>query len=163
ESTDPRQWEHVPNTLLYRRAIRELARFLGCEPTEAAVAARRAAAAPDDHAGALLRAARIERLLIDDGFPAPGEGREVGAMRRLEDRALVELLLWDAVEATAADPLPLQVHVGFGDPDLRLGRAGPAGLAPLIERFPATPVVLLHCYPFVREAGWMASVYANVH
>jgi predicted TIM-barrel fold metal-dependent hydrolase len=55
------------------------------------------------------------------------------------------------------------VHVGFGDPDLRLGRAGPAGLAPLVERFPETPVVLLHCYPFVREAGWMASVYANVH
>jgi predicted TIM-barrel fold metal-dependent hydrolase len=241
ESPDPRQWEHVPNTLLHRRAIRELAAFLGCEPTEAAVAERRAAAAPEEHAAALLRAARIERLLIDDGFPPPGEGRGVEAMgrlagcpahrvlrlervaeealpevrdldelrervraaaagaraagavalktiaayrsglelaapdpaaaadalarrpRRLEDRALVELLLWDALEATAADPLPLQVHVGFGDPDVRLGRAGPAGLAPLVARFPATPVVLLHCYPFVREAGWMASVYANVH
>jgi predicted TIM-barrel fold metal-dependent hydrolase len=33
---------------------------------------------------------------------------------------------------------------------------------PLIERFRATPFVLLHCYPFVREAGWLAHVYGNV-
>jgi predicted TIM-barrel fold metal-dependent hydrolase len=32
----------------------------------------------------------------------------------------------------------------------------------LIERFAATSFVLLHCYPFVREAGWLAHVYANV-
>ena len=23
--------------------------------------------------------------------------------------------------------------------------------------------MLLHCYPFVREAGWLAHVYGNVH
>jgi hypothetical protein len=33
---------------------------------------------------------------------------------------------------------------------------------PLIERFHETPFVLLHCYPFVREAGWLAHVYGNV-
>jgi hypothetical protein len=32
----------------------------------------------------------------------------------------------------------------------------------LIERFRATTFVLLHCYPFVREAGWLAHVYGNV-
>ena len=32
----------------------------------------------------------------------------------------------------------------------------------LIERFGDTPFVLLHCYPFVREAGWLAHVYGNV-
>jgi predicted TIM-barrel fold metal-dependent hydrolase len=26
-----------------------------------------------------------------------------------------------------------------------------------------TPVVLLHCYPFVREAGWLAHAYGTVH
>jgi predicted TIM-barrel fold metal-dependent hydrolase len=35
-------------------------------------------------------------------------------------------------------------------------------LKPLIERFRRTTWVLLHCYPFVREAGWMAHVYGNV-
>jgi uncharacterized protein len=69
-----------------------------------------------------------------------------------------------ALEANAAseDPLPVQVHAGFGDSDLHLPRADPGHLKPLVERFPDTPFVLLHCYPFVREAGWMAHVYGNV-
>src|SRR5207248_643985 len=41
-------------------------------------------------------------------------------------------------------------------------RARPAHLQPLLERYPDTDFVLLHCYPFVREAGWLASVYPNV-
>lgn len=64
-------------------------------------------------------------------------------------------------EATG-DPLPVQVHCGFGDSDLHLWRADPSFLKPLIERFRDTPFVLLHCYPFVREAGWLAHVYGNV-
>jgi predicted TIM-barrel fold metal-dependent hydrolase len=54
------------------------------------------------------------------------------------------------------------VHCGFGDWDLHLWRADPSYLKPLIERFRETPFVLLHCYPFVREAGWLAHVYGNV-
>jgi predicted TIM-barrel fold metal-dependent hydrolase len=100
-----------------------------------------------------------------------GEADEDAAARalasrpaRLEDRALLELLLHDALEANegAADPLPVQVHCGFGDADLFLPRADPALLAPLIERHHDTPFVLLHCYPFVRHAGWLAHVYPNV-
>ena len=70
-----------------------------------------------------------------------------------------------ALEANAAtgDPLPLQVHCGFGDADLALPLARPGLLKPLIERFDTTPFVLLHCYPFVREAGWLAHVYGNVY
>lgn len=69
-----------------------------------------------------------------------------------------------ALEANQAggDPLPVQIHTGFGDPDVRLPRASAGHLAPLFERFPHTSFVLLHCYPFVREAGWLASVYPNV-
>jgi predicted TIM-barrel fold metal-dependent hydrolase len=69
-----------------------------------------------------------------------------------------------ALEANAAtgEPLPVQVHCGFGDSDLHLPRADPGWLKPLLERFRDTPFVLLHCYPFVREAGWLAHVYGNV-
>jgi len=69
-----------------------------------------------------------------------------------------------ALEANRAggDPLPVQVHTGFGDPDLVLPLARPGLLKPLFEGFPETSFVLLHCYPFVREAGWLASVYPNV-
>jgi uncharacterized protein len=68
----------------------------------------------------------------------------------------------EANESTG-DPLPVQVHTGFGDADLLLPTARPGLLKPLIERFRDTTFVLLHCYPFVREAGWLAHVYANVY
>ena len=69
-----------------------------------------------------------------------------------------------ALEANAAtDPLPVQVHCGFGDADLSLPLSRPGLLKPIIERFDATPFVLLHCYPFIREAGWLAHVYPNVY
>jgi uncharacterized protein len=83
---------------------------------------------------------------------------------RLEGVGMSEALLV-ALEANEAsgDPLPVQVHTGFGDSDLFMPRASPGYLKPLIERFRATSFVLLHCYPFVREAGWLAHVYANVY
>jgi predicted TIM-barrel fold metal-dependent hydrolase len=83
---------------------------------------------------------------------------------RLEGVGIREALL-AALETNEAsgDPLPVQVHTGFGDSDLFLPRASPGYLKPLIERFRATSFVLLHCYPFVREAGWLAHVYANVY
>jgi hypothetical protein len=239
ESPDPRQWPHVATAITYRRAMRELAALLGCEPTEDAVFAHRRATPADDYAAALLRATRTEWLLIDDGFPAPGEGegwqrmgalagaRSAPVMRiervaeegiaaglglaelrehvsaqvaaagarghaglktivayrsgldvgapdadaaaralgarpaRLEDKALLDVLLGDALQANAADPLPVQVHCGFGDSDLFLPRSDPALLGPLVERFDTTPFVLLHCYPFVRQASWLAHVYPN--
>jgi uncharacterized protein len=82
---------------------------------------------------------------------------------RLEGTAVREVLLaaLEANEATG-DPLPVQVHTGFGDSDLLLPASRPGLLKPLIERFRATTWVLLHCYPFVREAGWLAHVYGNV-
>ena len=82
---------------------------------------------------------------------------------RLEGAPLRAVLMaaLEANEATG-DPLPVQVHTGFGDSDLLLPAARPGLLKPLIERFAGTTFVLLHCYPFVREAGWLAHVYGNV-
>jgi predicted TIM-barrel fold metal-dependent hydrolase len=81
-----------------------------------------------------------------------------GGLDRVSDDVVAAL---EANEASG-QPLPVQVHCGFGDSDLHLWRADPGYLKPLIERFSETPFVLLHCYPFVREAGWLAHVYANV-
>lgn len=83
---------------------------------------------------------------------------------RLEGAPLRDVLIaaLEGNEATG-DPLPVQVHTGFGDSDLLLPAARPGHLKPLIERFRDTTFVLLHCYPFVREAGWLAHVYGNVY
>jgi hypothetical protein len=201
ESPDPRQWPHVATGLTYRRAVRELAAFFGCDATEAAVYEHRLASDPDEYASRLLRATGTELLLVDDGFPPPGEGvewKELGELAGCEARPVLRiethslddvaaarergivalktiaayrggldrvsepvLAVLEANEATGA-PLPVQVHCGFGDSDLWLARADPSHLKPLIERFRETRFVLLHCYPFVREAGWLAHVYGNV-
>ena len=74
ESPDPRQWPHVSTGLTYRRAMRELAGFFGCESTEDAVHRYRVETDPSDYASKLLRATGTELLLVDDGFPPPGTG-----------------------------------------------------------------------------------------
>jgi uncharacterized protein len=87
--------------------------------------------------------------------------RRIGG--RLEAPQLVSWFLAEALDVLRADPRPLQVHTGIGDADLALHRADPALLGPLLRdpRNRSIPVVALHCYPFVRQASWLASVHPN--
>jgi predicted TIM-barrel fold metal-dependent hydrolase len=88
-------------------------------------------------------------------------GRFPAGPSRVTDPVLLRWLLWSGVRRG----LPLQLHTGFGDPDLNLRTADPLLLTDwlrLIEPT-ATPVVLLHCYPFHREAGYLAHVFPQVH
>ncbi|CCF85068.1 amidohydrolase family protein [Nitrolancea hollandica] len=72
ESRDPDMpRDHVPNTIVYRRMLRDLAGFFGCEPPEEAVLAARRKRDPSELTGALLQAAHIDTLLIDGGYPPP--------------------------------------------------------------------------------------------
>ncbi len=69
-----------------------------------------------------------------------------------------------ASKAAVQTGKPLQVHTGFGDEDLDLPAANPALLQPLLEHPMAAGarVVVLHTYPYTRQAGWLASLYPNV-
>src|ERR687897_3878389 len=74
ESTEPQMArDHVASTTFYRRLIRTLADFLGCEPEEEVVFAARTGRDGRELTGALLRAANVDTLLIDTGFPPPEE------------------------------------------------------------------------------------------
>src|SRR5918992_5967785 len=74
ESTDPGMpRDHVASTIFYRRLIRTLADFLGCEPEEEAVFAARTGRDGRELTSALLRAANVDTLLLDTGFPPPEE------------------------------------------------------------------------------------------
>jgi uncharacterized protein len=83
---------------------------------------------------------------------------EAGSEIRLTDQVLLRHLLWTATELR----LPIQLHTGFGDPDLDLRRADPL-LARSFAASCGVPVVLLHCYPYHRQAGYLAQAYPNVY
>lgn len=88
--------------------------------------------------------------------------RERGAGHaRLTDPVLLRHLLWCAVDAGR----PIQLHTGFGDADAHLIRADPARLQPFCAatQDSGTSLVLLHCYPYQRGAGWLAHVYPHVY
>lgn len=79
---------------------------------------------------------------------------------RLIDPIIIRHLIWWAI----ADGRPLQFHIGFGDPDLRITAADPLLLQDFLHLTAdtATPVMLLHCYPFHREAGFLAHLFPHV-
>ena len=88
-----------------------------------------------------------------------------GDSGRIADKALVDTLVWTAIEAGAPGGLPIQFHVAFGDDDIVMTKNDPTLMRALFqhEPFRAVPLVLLHCYPFHRQAGYLASIYPNVY
>lgn len=88
-----------------------------------------------------------------------------GGSKRIAGEALCYSLLADAAEEIARLGVPLQVHSGFGDNDEDLATSNPLGLRPLLvqPRYEGLRLVLLHCYPFHREAAYLCSVYRHVY
>jgi len=97
--------------------------------------------------------------------PVKELARRAGRVR-LAAKPLNDYLLLRALEIAERQAMPVQIHTGFGDADLDLREANPLHLRPLFEsgRYPNVPFVLLHAsYPYVRELGYLAAIYANVY
>lgn len=79
---------------------------------------------------------------------------------RLADPVLLRFILWVAARLGHC----LQLHAGLGDPDVRLHRADPSLLSDFLEAVAptGTRVMLLHCWPYHRQAAWLAAVYPHV-
>lgn len=84
--------------------------------------------------------------------------RDSGGVR-LCDRVLLRFGLHQALRLGK----PLQFHVGFGDRDCDLHKANPLYLLDFLRQSGHTPIVLLHCYPYEREAGYLAQAFNNVY
>jgi len=87
--------EHVPTSVHYLWALRQMAEVLDCEATEESVVAARAALSQDEIERRYMDAAGIEWLLVDDGYPNPADtvdreeqarrtGCRVGWVERIE-------------------------------------------------------------------------------
>lgn len=127
-------------------------------------AARRAVRRPGVVAVKSVAAYRTG-LALDPARPADNEVTEAARHwltrgGRLTDPVLVRHLLWTAVDLG----LPLQLHTGFGDDDIRLHRADPALLTDWLHLIRGTiPVLLLHCWPYQRQAAHLAAVFEEVY
>ncbi|MFC7824471.1 amidohydrolase family protein [Streptomyces sp. NPDC057375] len=103
---------------------------------------------------------------LDPARPSPAEvTRAAGrwltrGAGRLDDPVLVRELLWTAVDLGR----PLQLHTGFGDADIRMHRVDPTLLTDWLHLTAGTiPVLLLHCWPYQRQAAYLSAVFERVH
>jgi predicted TIM-barrel fold metal-dependent hydrolase len=95
------------------------------------------------------------------GIAAGGPGTRI----RVEEPALLRLGMWAAVDVARERGMPIQAHAGFGDPDLDIHQANPAlltGFLRLLDPLDVN-VVFLHCWPYHREAGYLAAIYRNAY
>jgi hypothetical protein len=147
----------------------------------------RAAAFPDAYRGAL--AGRVQapafgaRVVAVKSIAAYRVGLALDGRRPTDSEVVVAVARWLAkAQGTAhrlADPvlhrffiwcgadlgLPVQFHVGYGDRDIELHQCNPLLLTDLLRALDPTgvPVMLLHNYPYHREAGYLAQVFPHVH
>jgi predicted TIM-barrel fold metal-dependent hydrolase len=103
----------------------------------------------------------VDVVMAADRWLAAAESGDV----RLVEPAVLRHGIWVGAELARDRRLPLQVHVGYGDPDLTLHLTNPTLLTDLLRRLGAfgVNVALLHCYPYHREAAYLADMLPNVY
>lgn len=99
------------------------------------------------------------------GAAAATAGATAGDRLRVSDPVLLRHILWAAAEVGHARGLPLQLHAGFGDSDLDLHRVDPVVFTPWLRawRDLDLPVVFLHCWPYHRQAAYLAAIWPSVY
>jgi predicted TIM-barrel fold metal-dependent hydrolase len=109
---------------------------------------------PDEPSAAEVTAAAGRWLAAIEAAPD-------GPAGRLTDPVLLRHVIWTGLRTGR----PVQFHVGLGDPDARLHRADPSLMHEflLASADLGTPVMLLHCYPYHRQAAVLASVFPHVY
>ncbi len=98
---------------------------------------------------------------VDAAIEAWARGTTADEPLRLADPVIIRHLLWAAVDRACA----IQFHIGYGDADVDLHRCSPLLLTEFLRRTrdSGARVLLLHCYPFHREAGYLAQVFPHVY
>jgi len=96
---------------------------------------------------------------------AAGRWMDGAEPSRLTDPVLLRFGIWTGADLARQRGLPLQVHSGWGDSDLRIHLANPALLTDLVRAMARLPVdvVFLHCWPYHRESAYLAAVFPNVY
>ncbi len=99
-------------------------------------------------------------------FEADKRAHEAGGgSYRIENKPLEDYLTRIALKMAAEQGIPVQFHTAFGDTDADMIAANPLQLRSVFEdaAFADAPIVMLHCFPFIREAAYLAHVYGNAY
>ncbi len=104
--------------------------------------------------------AHAGRWLAATAREVAGAAGPVGTGPRCADPVLSRFLVQTALEAG----LPVQFHTGYGDADIDLDAVDPVHLTPMLRATESlgVPILLLHTYPFHRQAGYLAQVFTHV-
>ena len=80
---------------------------------------------------------------------------------RISHPVLLRFLLWQAVDQRK----PIQMHIGYGDGDITLYRCDPSQMTAFLRatQDSGASIVLLHCYPYVRQAAILCQVFPHVY
>ena len=119
---------------------------------------------PPDERAVVAAAGRWLRE-IEEGRRAASASTDGQPTVRLTDPVLLRYGIWAGAEIGRSHRLPLQFHVGYGDPDLTLHQTNPSLLTELLRRLGAAgvQVVLLHCWPYHREAAYLSDMFPHVY
>ncbi|GIW25359.1 amidohydrolase family protein [Meiothermus sp.] len=84
---------------------------------------------------------------------------------RIHSKPLLDAMLWVALEVASETGKVVQFHTGYGLSSLDIRLANPLGLRTILEapELQGLKIVLLNSYPYVREAGLLASRYPGVY
>ncbi|MBX9949928.1 MAG: amidohydrolase, partial [Candidatus Obscuribacterales bacterium] len=108
------------------------------------------------------------KVLAQDDFVALKDRLKIASDKsgfRIERCNLHHYLVLRAFEFAGEKRLPVQIHTGLGDSDEDLLQSNPLHLRSVFENklLSSVKFVLLHCYPFVKEAAYLSSLYSNVY
>jgi hypothetical protein len=102
---------------------------------------------------------------LERSFSELKRGLKSGQTPRINDKTLLDEALWAGLRVASEHSKPVQFHTGYGDPDLDMRLANPLHLRMILEdkSLSNLNIVMLHCYPFVKEAGYLAAVYGGAY
>lgn len=95
---------------------------------------------------------------LDFAVRAQSEVKWRGALTPEEIRAFQDWVVHECCKQAHERGWPHQIHVGTHN----LEESGPLPLEALARRYPKMNLVLLHCWPFLEESGWLAKHLPNV-
>ncbi len=90
---------------------------------------------------------------------ADGEVRWSGTRTPAETTVFQDWVMHECCKLADERAWPHQVHVGTNN----LAQSSPLPLGPLAQRYRKMKLVMIHCWPFLREAGWLAKFHPNIY